>query len=390
MADSVMREEFPTQKQRTAVCNETWRKAKSVSNAKDDEQVTHTLDAEIFAAGRWNGMAFGRDDLEQIANTFAALGENHKVPLKLGHSEDQDLRNGQPALGWVEDVWVDGNKLMARFVDVPDMVYKSINKGRYRHVSIELDMDVSYKGQHFDYVLSGVALLGADIPAVNTLEDLTAYMGAGETGYSFERQATFTAIGGDEEDDSKPEEEEMAMTAEEKAEFDRLKSSVETLQNERDQFKQTAEAEKAKREELENQQKQAEFSRKKQDFSARLEDLVKHERITPAKRDEVLGKLKEEDETSHEVVEFTVKTLEETFSAGKKDEDVPPTKEQGLAGKTGEDDTGSGEDEPANVQFSRKVAEYQREKGVGYREASRAVGEQHPELLRGWVDENYA
>lgn len=384
MGNDTMAEEYPDQSQRSAVCNNTWRQAKKVEAAKESG---NTLDAEIFAVGKWNGMSFDREDLQAMVDAFKALGDQHQVPLKLGHSEDEDLRAGQPALGWVEDVWVAGDKLMARFTAVPDLVYNAIQEGRYRNVSIELDIGVSHQGQAYDFVLSGVALLGSEIPAVNTLEDLTAYMAAATIGYSKRRHATFTAIGGEEGDDEPGNGgDTMGMTPEEKAEFDRLKSSVDELKGERDDFKAKYEAEQAKRQEVEQAQKKADFERKKADFEARLEALVKDEKITPAKRDEVMGRLKEDDENSHDVVKFTVETFEETFGAsGKKDRDVPDKKEQGLAGKDGEE----GEtDERPDVTFQRKVSEHQAQHNVSYREASRAVAQANPDLLRSWADQD--
>ena len=58
---------------------------------------------------------------------------------------------------------------MATFADMPDIVFEAISKKRYRKVSIELDKDATHKGETFKWILSGVALLGAVLPAVNTL-----------------------------------------------------------------------------------------------------------------------------------------------------------------------------------------------------------------------------
>lgn len=153
------------------------------------------LDAEIFAVGKWNGMMFTVDDLQQLAATFDKLRENLRVGLKIGHTEDQTMANGQHALGWVDSVWVAGEKLMARFTDLPDVVHKAIAKKLYRNVSVEMDIDVSYKGSKYPYVLTGVALLGADIPAVNTLKDLAHYMNR-DAVFSVGRRVVFSAIAG--------------------------------------------------------------------------------------------------------------------------------------------------------------------------------------------------
>ena len=139
-----------------------------------NKQGEHT--AEIFAVGTWNGLPFSRQDLQAIADNFATFSRLLKVPLKFGHNDKQPLTDGMPALGWVDSVWVDGSKLFAKFTEVPDIVLRALKKKLYRKVSIELDHDVSYRGEKFSYVLSGVALLGADIPAVSTLNDLDHFM----------------------------------------------------------------------------------------------------------------------------------------------------------------------------------------------------------------------
>lgn len=148
---------------------------------------------EIFAEGRWNGYAFSLTHLEFIAKTFADLGDRHKVPLKLGHNKEQPLTDGMFAIGWVDDVWVEAGKLMARFVDVPEIVFKAITSNLYRKVSIELDLDVTHKGKHYDYVLSAVALLGSELPAVNTLKDISHYV-AERAEFSSKGRLSFTAL----------------------------------------------------------------------------------------------------------------------------------------------------------------------------------------------------
>lgn len=136
---------------------------------------------EVFAPGTWNGLTFTRADLDDIARNFVALNPYHKVPLKLGHNTKQPLTDGQPALGWVSNVYVGtGDKLFAVAMDVPTVVMNAIKSKLYRKVSIELDIDVQHKGKFYRYVLSGVALLGAEIPAVNVLADLDKYLMAAE------------------------------------------------------------------------------------------------------------------------------------------------------------------------------------------------------------------
>lgn len=160
------------------------------------KEFRNTIDFEAFAPGMWNGMQFSRADVELIARNFATLDAYHKVPLKFGHNDQQPLTDGQPALGWVVKAWVnDDGKLMLRAANVPDAVKRAIVEKLYRKVSIELDLDVEHKGKFYRYVLSGVALLGADIPAVNTLADLDHYLGD-KPALAASRRTVFSAIEG--------------------------------------------------------------------------------------------------------------------------------------------------------------------------------------------------
>src|SRR3990167_3940088 len=138
------------------------------------------LGVEVFAVGTWNGMKFVQEDLRAIAdNTNALLAKStHKPPLKLGHHDQDDFLygpngDGQPALGWMENIRAVADKLMADFKSVPDIVVEAVKQGRYRQLSIEMDYL-----KHVGWIATGVALLGADLPIVKTLDDLQAYLSA--------------------------------------------------------------------------------------------------------------------------------------------------------------------------------------------------------------------
>ena len=157
--------------------------------------MSKTLTMEIMAPGTWNGFNFGRGRLEQIADNFKSLFDVHKVPLKIGHADEQveTKSNDQHALGWASDVWVtSAGKMVAKFTDVPKVVYDAIKKKLYRKVSVELDFDTIYKGKNLGDVLSGVALLGADIPAVNTIDDLQAFFSS--SGFTESKRVSFCTI----------------------------------------------------------------------------------------------------------------------------------------------------------------------------------------------------
>jgi len=127
---------------------------------------------EIFEAGRHLGETWDEQDLDEMVRNFERAKERGvKPPLKLGHDEEQQfLRqgDGQPALGWVARLKRVGRKLLADFRDVPQALVNLIAKRRYARISSEIYRNFDGLGR----TLAAVALLGADVPVVKTLEDL--------------------------------------------------------------------------------------------------------------------------------------------------------------------------------------------------------------------------
>jgi hypothetical protein len=151
----------------------------AMPDSPDTPPPAGAIDAEIFSVGTWNEERFTRRDLHEIARNFRRLRGRLRPPLKFGHDEGQTLlgqHDGDPALGWVERLWVRGDKLLARFAGVPGVVLEAIRAGRYRRVSAELYLDVRVGGRRLGKALKAVALLGADLPAVTNLADLAVYL----------------------------------------------------------------------------------------------------------------------------------------------------------------------------------------------------------------------
>lgn len=136
-------------------------------------------DIEIFATGVWNGEAFSTRDLDDMAEAFKKTKDRLKPYLKLGHSRDQSLlRSDQlPAAGWLDNVRVVGEKLVADFLRVPGKIADLLEAGAYRRVSAEIFENISVAGEKFRLALKAVALLGGETPAVETLEDIMKLYG---------------------------------------------------------------------------------------------------------------------------------------------------------------------------------------------------------------------
>lgn len=288
--DETVNADFPDADQRVAVCGKLYDKREDMRRAMfsivqgiapPDRLVAHfragtgksyEWDAEVFAVGTWNGYRFSEQDLTKIVESFKALngGGHLEVPLKFGHNDSQPITDGHPALGWVQDLYIKKDdkgrsKLMAKLSDVPEVVYTAATKGLYRKVSIELEFDVKHKGTMYPYVMTGIALLGADLPAVNTLADLNAYMGRDPLVAA--KRAAFSAVTGN------PPEEGKKM-----AEIDDKE-----LQELREQAAKAADTE-AKLAQFTADQQAEKTTTARNAVNARLDQAVKDMQITPAQR----------------------------------------------------------------------------------------------------------
>jgi regulator of replication initiation timing len=271
---------------------------------------------EIFAVGKWNGMTFSLRDLEQIIFAFTTLGDNHRVPLKLGHTGKPEMKGGQPALGWAKGLAIEGDKLIATCTDVPEAVMTAIDKKLYRNVSVELNFNVKYKEQAFPIVLSGIALLGADIPAVNTLKDLTHYTGQ-SAGFSIGRQMVFSAIAGINKGEHNMELDELikqvAALSKSVTEVQTANAALTaentTLKAEKATFTASAAAAKAVADKTLTDTKRA-------DINAVFEEGIKAELITPAQRGQFTKLLKLDDDVA--VAGVSVDDVKALVTGGKK------------------------------------------------------------------------
>ena len=156
---------------------------------KEMELTTVDLkDVEIFAEGTWlgknsapEGDTYTAQDLENMVTAFEELKDRIKPPAKLGHDFAQKFaqQSGLPALGWVTGLKKVGTKLLADVSQIPGKVAELIKAGAYKRISPEIiwDFTDSVSNKVYPRVLKAVALLGAELPAVNTLDDIMALYG---------------------------------------------------------------------------------------------------------------------------------------------------------------------------------------------------------------------
>lgn len=174
--------------------------AKPVPGSKYQATPTRAVaNVEVFATGTWTDSrgktaSFDRAYLETMIATFEA-GNPSRVPLKVGHTDDDFNKglaeklgvpvamltgdaDGQGALGLgqvsgllLRDVTdaegkVTATKLLASFNSVPESIADLIEGGQFVAVSSEIAAG--------EPQLLGVALLGAELPAVDSLKSLAS------------------------------------------------------------------------------------------------------------------------------------------------------------------------------------------------------------------------
>lgn len=337
------------------------------------------LDAEIFASGRWNNVwSFTVSDLDQIAASFNELhATGFKVPLKFGHNDEQKITDGQPALGWVTTVWRKGEKLMARFENVPAVVRKAFEAKLYRHVSVELDVDVKdHNGKKHKYVLSAVALLGADRPAVSTLADLTTYLDAPQFTAS-SRQVFSTIEGNRKEVEMTPEEVQAAIDKSMKP----LNERITTLQGENETLKDENVKLKASQDEANKAAQGEKIKTHRASLVAKFEEAVKAGRITPAQRELGLKFMKINEDGS--VLSVTPENVDEYLTVNGGKAKMSTESGRGSGSKGGEKDYTDAGAEVVRL-TNEKRAQLPK---LSFADARDLVLMANPELAREWMGE---
>ena len=183
---SELKGEFPDEKQRAGVCYKQFR-AKEAKMPDVKAKKTRTFKGvEIARTGTFEAQSgrvkFSGQDFDNAEEAYKELGEKHHAIIKLGHDEHQKLlqEDGYPNAGFLENIRRSGNKLLADLVDVPEAVAELIEAGRYRARSLEAMRQFEVDGKKWPFVITGLALLGADLPAIDSLEDVaTVYASQG-------------------------------------------------------------------------------------------------------------------------------------------------------------------------------------------------------------------
>lgn len=151
----------------------------------DGQIFAEMKNVEVFRVGTWKGsktVTATSQTLDEMIHAFKELSNKvtgFRPMLKLGHADAQRFigqheGSGAPALGWIKSLRRQGDTILADFADVPPSVVDLIRRKLYNSVSIEILPSLTYDGASYKNVLSAVALLGAELPAVKGLKELSA------------------------------------------------------------------------------------------------------------------------------------------------------------------------------------------------------------------------
>jgi len=143
-------------------------------------------DVELARTGSFNAITgpvtLTRKDFDDAEASSKELAGRFDPPLKLGHNDKQKLleEDGLPAAGWLENIRRVGDRLLADFMRVPNAVATAIENGGFRKRSIEAARNGVFVNKKFPFVITGLALLGENLPAVDSLADIEALYAAAE------------------------------------------------------------------------------------------------------------------------------------------------------------------------------------------------------------------
>jgi cation transport regulator ChaB len=348
------------------------------------------FEAEVFSAGKWNGDEYSVADLHDMAKNFGLLQDEIKPPVKLGHNEDglnAIVRDGQPAYGWVKALRVQGEKLMATFTQVPEILKKAIKAGRYKRVSSEIYWNLKKKsGEVYKRVLGAVAFLGADAPAVTNLKDLEALFtrstSAAAPG-SFERTGHYTF----------KTEDGSHISSERRANTMLTEEQARAIEEENTRLK-------ASNDELLKSNLTARKKNAADQVRSYCDAQVKGGTMHPSVRDSIMSGIKDgkymysdEGEGSFAIPFHTFKTLSDVRKPGGKPARIPGEQRGRQDLDTQEDED---EDEEhdysvedganAGVVVDRKVKKFCAANKVDYSAGLRAVLQSNPKLARAYVE----
>lgn len=128
------------------------------------------------------GEFISTDELQKLADATNEVIDELRPYGKLAHSDEQGVlrrsffTDGEmPALGYYRNFRVEGDRLLADVKKLPAKFDQLVRAGAYRFRSAETKGFESQKtGKRYENVIRAIAWLGAQTPAIRTLDDVVA------------------------------------------------------------------------------------------------------------------------------------------------------------------------------------------------------------------------
>jgi hypothetical protein len=322
----------------------------------DNETKLFNIDSvEVFSAGTWNGDTYTEKDIEDMVKAFDETKEQVKPFLKLGHDDNQKLlqKDGYPAAGWISNLRKEGKKLVASFTDIPEKIYNLIKNKAYRTVSSEIYWNIDVNGKKYKKLLSGVALLGANLPSVS---NLTEILGLYELNFEYIKTYALNSSAEKLEETDKMNEEKI----------EQLENEVKTYKEEKDAMQTELQSLKQYKEEMEAKILEIEKEKAENEINAFIDNMEKDNLCTPAMRPyikELLGEDKKEYSINDKNLDKK-SLLKEAIKLFKAVEDVN-FDENSSEGDKKEDDS--------EEAINEKIEKYAQDNNVSYAKAYVAV-----------------
>ena len=313
---------------------------------------------EIFKAGKRQDahgtvVEITPADLQQAVEAYDVA--YHEAPAVIGHP-----KMDAPAYAWVKGLQLDGDVLKAELDQVHPEFAEMVTDGRFKKVSASFYLANSPDNpKQGSLYLRHVGFLGAMPPAVKGLRNP-------EFSESEQGIVDFCEAMPNEPNQTEPTQGEPEMSAEEKAELDRLRAENQQLKDENAKAK----AEKA----------EAELNQAKADNVDFAEGLVKAGKLAPIAKQQAVDLLNYASTTAQGgVVEFA--EGESLHSKLKAFLDAQPqvvnfgevaTKDKAAAPQDGTVEYAEGTN-PASIEADQKIMAYAKEHGVSYTAAFNAI-----------------
>ena len=322
---------------------------------KDYADLKSLNGVEIFATGKWNGDTYTQEDLQEMVNSFIPLKQTLQPFVKLGHNEKQSLlaKDGLPAAGWIENIYIQGNKLMADIVDMPATIYELVKNKAYKRISSEIYWNLKdATGTVFKRALKAIALLGGDTPAVGSLADVQALYAKKQVS-DLDGEIKFAEIEYFKKEDTMELEKLQAQVTE-------LTSKLEAKGKEFSELEKAHETLEKAKADADAKVSEFEFSILKNEVEKKVTDLISRKKMLPAQKQFAIDTL---------MTQVDVKTYSENKEGMLDDNSLVKMFEEGADVVDTEEVTG--DEQPADEKAKEEEKAKEVKEATSYEEAKK-------------------